>query len=105
LPGGVDGVTLLPSERVAAATALQKPDGIAPEKDPPMRVGLGYGLGEPGSAMGTGKAAFGHSGAGGSIGFADPEYQLAFAFTHNLFSQANAAVTLADEIRRLLRKT
>lgn len=105
LPDGVAGVSLLPPARVAAATVLQRPDNNEPETDPPMRYGLGVQLSEPGSAMGTGPTAFGHGGAGGSIGFADPEYQLAFAFTRNLFSDANTALTLADEIRRLLRKT
>jgi len=103
LPEGVDGVALLPPERVAAATVLQRPDNSAPETDPPMHVGLGYHLGEPGTAMGTGQTVFGHSGAGGSVGFADPEYRLAFAFTRNLLSDANTAITLADELRRLLR--
>ena len=104
LPGGVDGMALLPPERVATATVLQRPDSSALTKNPPMRVGLGYALlSEHESAMGTGRIVFGTGGHGGSVGFADPEYGLAFAFTRNLFSEANTALTLADELRRLLR--
>lgn len=35
------------------------------------------------SSMRMGEAAFGHVGAGGSIGFADPQHNLAFSYTMN----------------------
>jgi CubicO group peptidase (beta-lactamase class C family) len=33
--------------------------------------------------MGAGPSAFGHTGIGGIVGFADPEHRLAFALTKN----------------------
>jgi len=50
------------------------------------RFGLGCMLDQPGVAnatYGLGPQAFGHPGAGGSIGFADPERELAFGFVVN----------------------
>ncbi|MBM7060505.1 beta-lactamase family protein [Pseudomonas sp. UL073] len=50
------------------------------------RFGLGCMLDQPEVANGTyglGPKAFGHPGAGGSIGFADPEREVAFGFVTN----------------------
>ncbi|UVE18858.1 beta-lactamase family protein [Pseudomonas sp. LS44] len=50
------------------------------------RFGLGCMLDQPDVAnatYGAGPKAFGHPGAGGSIGFADPERELAFGFVTN----------------------
>ena len=50
------------------------------------RFGLGCMLDQPDVAnatYGMGRFAFGHPGAGGSIGFADPERELAFGFVTN----------------------
>jgi CubicO group peptidase (beta-lactamase class C family) len=82
LIGEVDGVRLLPAERVAVATALQT-DATDLVIGMPTRKGLGYFLGGARSPMSERVSAFGHPGAGGSIGFADPEYGLAIGFTKN----------------------
>lgn len=98
LPGGVDGVELLPPERVRLATEPQKP--AMPENDEyPRTWGLGYKLGEPGSAYGETFRSFGHSGYGGSLGFADPESGLAVGFTKNLYQDQPSASTLLDALR------
>ena len=50
------------------------------------RFGLGCMLDQPGvpnATFGLGPKAFGHPGAGGSIGFADPEREVAFGFVTN----------------------
>ena len=50
------------------------------------RLGLGCMLDQPqvaNATFGLGAKAFGHPGAGGSIGFADPERDVAFAFVTN----------------------
>jgi CubicO group peptidase (beta-lactamase class C family) len=40
-------------------------------------------------ALGTSPQVFGHSGAGGTMGFADPERRFAFALTKNLLHAPN----------------
>jgi len=50
------------------------------------RFGLGCWLDQPhvaNATFGMGEQAFGHPGAGGSVGFADPERELAFGFVTN----------------------
>ena len=50
------------------------------------RFGLGCMLDQPtvaNATFGLGAKAFGHPGAGGSVGFADPEYDVAFGFVTN----------------------
>lgn len=52
----------------------------------PTRLGLGLMLDQPdlpNATYGLGRHAFGHPGAGGSIGFADPERDVAFGFVVN----------------------
>ncbi|MDH0893110.1 MULTISPECIES: serine hydrolase [unclassified Pseudomonas] len=50
------------------------------------RLGLGCMLDQPevaNATYGLGRKAFGHPGAGGSVGFADPEREIAFGFVTN----------------------
>ncbi len=52
----------------------------------PTRLGLGCMLDQPkvaNATYGLGSKAFGHPGAGGSVGFADPEREIAFGFVTN----------------------
>lgn len=52
----------------------------------PTRFGLGCMLDQPtlaNATFGTGPGAFGHPGAGGSVGFADPHSGVAFGFVTN----------------------
>jgi CubicO group peptidase (beta-lactamase class C family) len=56
----------------------------------PTRFGLGYFLPAPFSPM-AGPASFGHAGAGGSLGFADPETGVAFGYVMNKMQQNLAA--------------
>ena len=103
--GTEDGTVLLTPERVRLASALQTDEvdlvlGVA------MRKGLGYLLGGPFSPMGERITAFGHPGAGGSIGFADPAYRFAFGLTKNRMTARAAtedtAYLVAREVRRAL---
>lgn len=81
---GVDGVRLLSPERVKIASALQTdgPDQVFLGGH--IRKGLGYWLGGAGDdAFGMRGTVFGHAGLGGSIAFADPEYNFSFAILKN----------------------
>jgi CubicO group peptidase (beta-lactamase class C family) len=100
-----DSVRLLSPERIQLASALlvegqDRVLGVA------VRRALGYHLGEPQSAMSERATAFGHAGAGGTIGFADPAYRFAFALTKNRMRNAapdeEAAFLVAREVREVL---
>ncbi len=49
----------------------------------PSRFGLGFQLSQPERPLGPNPDSFGHFGAGGSVGFADPQARLAFAYVMN----------------------
>lgn len=49
----------------------------------PSRFGLGFQLTQPERPLGPNDGAFGHFGAGGSVGFADPHARVAFAYAMN----------------------
>lgn len=49
----------------------------------PSRFGLGFQLTQPERQLGPNADSFGHFGAGGSVGFADPQARLAFAYVMN----------------------
>jgi CubicO group peptidase (beta-lactamase class C family) len=80
--GSLDGVTIVGTTALAAATTEQVygPDLVLHR---PSRFGLGFQLTHPERPLGPGQAAFGHFGAGGSLGFCDPDSGLAFGYVMN----------------------
>jgi CubicO group peptidase (beta-lactamase class C family) len=46
----------------------------------PSRFGLGFQLTHPERQLGNGPRCFGHFGAGGSVGFCDPDARLAVGY-------------------------
>lgn len=76
--GEIDGVRLLTPDTVAAATRVhaEGPDRVLLL---PTRYGAGFML-SPMLAPACGPHAFGHTGAGGSLGFADPDAEVAFGY-------------------------
>jgi CubicO group peptidase (beta-lactamase class C family) len=96
---------LLPPERLRLASAVQV-DGLDLVLGVPVLWALGYHLGESYSPMSERITAFGHVGAGGAIGFADPAYQFAFALTKNRMRNAppgeDTAFLVAREVRAAL---
>ncbi len=80
--GSIDGVRLLSREAIEMATREQVngPDLI---NQRPSRFGLGFQLTQPERPLGPNPGAFGHFGAGGSLGFCDPESRIAFGYVTN----------------------
>jgi CubicO group peptidase (beta-lactamase class C family) len=80
--GSLDGVTIAGTAALAAAATEQVygPDLVLHR---PSRFGLGFQLTQPERPLGPGGAAFGHFGAGGSLGFCDPGCGLAFGYVMN----------------------
>ena len=100
LPGGVDGVELLPPHRIKLAMEPQKPS--QPQDDDfTKNRGLGYGLGWK---YGNPATSFGSAGYGGSFGFADLELKLAFGFTKNLYHKEDTAAEILKEVHDALKK-
>jgi CubicO group peptidase (beta-lactamase class C family) len=81
--GGVlDGTTVVDAAALAEA-ATEHARGHDLVLDRPSRFGLGYQLTQPERPLGPGTAAFGHFGAGGSLGFCDPDSDLAVGYVMN----------------------
>jgi CubicO group peptidase (beta-lactamase class C family) len=80
--GTLDGVRVLRPETVARAAEEQVyGEDIVLQR--PTRFGLGFQLTMAERPLGPNPRAFGHFGAGGSLGFADPDARLAFAYAMN----------------------
>jgi CubicO group peptidase (beta-lactamase class C family) len=85
--GTLAGQTLMSSTSVRRATAVQheQQEQVFGRS---YRQALGFLRNSPPIApMGPNEEAFGHHGVGGSIGFADPKAQLAFAYVMNKMHQ------------------
>jgi CubicO group peptidase (beta-lactamase class C family) len=81
--GTLDGVALLSAAQIEQARTLQW-DEVCAMTARHYRYGLGFFLNTPGLVpMGNNRRAFGHPGAGGALGFADPERRIAFAYSPN----------------------
>jgi CubicO group peptidase (beta-lactamase class C family) len=80
--GEVDGVRLLSTEQVKRATTqlTSGPNKVLMDLD--VQFGLGFMV--PSTLMSLGGPnGFGHFGAGGSVGWADPDAELAFGYVMN----------------------
>ena len=78
----VDGTRLLGADQVKAAIAprTQGPNFILMDME--VEFGLGFMLNQGIIALG-GPSSFGHFGAGGSVGWADPDTELGFGYVMN----------------------
>src|SRR5262245_6431638 len=80
--GSGRGVSLVSPDGLAQVTSpTNRPGDIDGTIGFPLRWGLGFHMGTHG--RGSTMRTFGHGGAGGQIGFADPDRELAFAFLTN----------------------
>ena len=80
--GTIDGVRVIDSGALAAARCEQVygEDLVLRRQS---RFGLGFQLTHPEREFGQGPGCFGHFGAGGSVGFCDPDAGLAFGYATN----------------------
>ncbi|HYA35968.1 MAG TPA: serine hydrolase domain-containing protein, partial [Candidatus Binataceae bacterium] len=63
------------------------------------RVSLGFMLSQPGAMLGPNPRSFGHPGAGGSLGFADPDRKIGFGYVMN---QMGAGILIDERATALI---
>jgi CubicO group peptidase (beta-lactamase class C family) len=80
--GRIDGVDVVDPGVLRELTTEQVagPDRVLGR---PSRFGVGFQLTQPERPLGPNPGAFGHFGAGGSLGFADPDAGVAFGYVMN----------------------
>lgn len=80
--GEVDGYRVLSRASIERAYA-QQAFGFDEVLQQTSRIGLGFMLSHDGARLGPNPHAFGHPGAGGSLGFADPAAKIGFGYAMN----------------------
>jgi CubicO group peptidase (beta-lactamase class C family) len=109
--GVIDGVELVSASAVDAMSKLQI-EAVDRVLGRNIRRGAGFVLGGLGPDLhgrivpglsGPNERAFGHSGAGGSVGFADPDLGLGVAVTVNKMAYPNPGEGVTQEICDLIR--
>lgn len=80
--GEVDAVRIVSTATLMEATKEQS-SGFDLINQRPSRFGLGFQLTQPERPLGPNPNAFGHFGAGGSLGFCDPDARVAFGYVTN----------------------
>ena len=107
--GRVHGVHILAPDIIRLASTEQVyGDDLVLQR--PTRFGLGFQLPQPERRLGPSARAFGHFGAGGSLGFADPDRRVSFGYAMNqgqgrLAAQARAPSDRPGVRRALIERT
>ncbi len=80
--GELNGVRVMSKEQIARCSIEQSngPDELLIIN---TRFSLGFMMSLPGGELGPNPKSFGHPGAGGSLGYADPEAKIGFGYTMN----------------------
>jgi CubicO group peptidase (beta-lactamase class C family) len=102
--GEIDGVRVLSQASIERACTEQSygPDAVLTI---PTRFGLGFMISQPGVELlsfGPSGRGFGHPGAGGSIGFADPAARIGFGYTMNQMGQG---IISFERVSGLIKET
>ena len=102
--GAIDGVRLVSSDRIEHMYRLMT-DDVDIVLGMPRRKGIGFMLGGIERSVAGGRdTVFGHGGAGGSIGLADPEAGLGMAVTLNkMLRELDPTKSRAADICNLIR--
>ncbi|MFI2204734.1 serine hydrolase domain-containing protein [Streptomyces sp. NPDC020192] len=104
LIGEVDGIRLFTPETLGSATKEQA-SGADQVMVVPSRFSSGFMLPTETTPM-TGPNSFGHTGRGGSLGFADPKHGIAFGYVMNHIiggPDDMRAASLAEAVRQSLK--
>jgi CubicO group peptidase (beta-lactamase class C family) len=96
--GEVDGVRVLTADSIVRART-EESCGLDEVLQVKTRVGLGFMLTQPETPLGPNPHSFGHPGAGGSLGFADPDSRVGFGYTMN---QMGAGLLIDPRVIRLI---
>ncbi|MGD0118264.1 MAG: serine hydrolase domain-containing protein [Candidatus Binatus sp.] len=80
--GELDGVRVMSKDEIAKCSIEQSngPDAVLTLN---TRFSQGFMMSQPGASLGPNPKSFGHPGAGGSLGYADPEAKIGFGYTMN----------------------
>jgi CubicO group peptidase (beta-lactamase class C family) len=80
--GELDGVRVMSKDEIAKCSIEQSygPDAVLTIN---TRFSQGFMMSQPGAELGPNAKSFGHPGAGGSLGYADPEAKIGFGYTMN----------------------
>lgn len=90
LIGPVDGRRIVSAELM---NAVRQPQAVGRDEVLRMRTGWSLGFQLPGGPMWPSVGVpglFGHTGASGSLAFADPEHELSFGYTPNYWGELSA---------------
>jgi CubicO group peptidase (beta-lactamase class C family) len=99
--GSLGGVRLLSEAALARATTEQC-SGTDLVLGVPMRWGQGFMLASDALPLGPSRRAFGHGGWGGSLGIADPDARVSWAYVMNGMSAGTLGDTRAFELAHAL---
>jgi CubicO group peptidase (beta-lactamase class C family) len=80
--GDVDGYRVLTPQSIARCYDEQS-RGADEVLFISTRFSLGFMMSQPGASLGPNSRSFGHPGAGGSLGYADPDARIGFGYTMN----------------------
>jgi CubicO group peptidase (beta-lactamase class C family) len=80
--GEIDGARILSAAAISEGTR-EHSAGYDLINQRPSRFGIGFQLTQEERPLGPNKGAFGHFGAGGALGFCDPESGIAFGYVTN----------------------
>ena len=103
--GSRDGIHVLSPETIEKGRQTQSDGKDLVLGGMRTRFGLGFMLGTENVSMGPNQNAFGHGGAGGSLGFSDPDNNISLGFVMNQMHQGITAWKTATDVAESVYKT
>lgn len=100
--GKRDGVHVLKPETIEMARKTESDGNDLVLGGIHSKFGLGFMLGTEHVSMGPGSGSFGHGGAGGSLGFADPDNKISLGFIMNQMHPGITAWKTAIDVAEII---